>query len=273
MTAGSEHHLPLRRPIDNGFLSGADYVPPAWRYFLPHAVIIASAVAVIVTAHAGADGLPVRMSYLLGVLVVELVLIHQVLAYRALRARTHRSARLENLADLDPVTNLLNHRALVSVLDLALERSSGACSVLFLDLDRFKRLNDTFGHPAGDRALHEFGSVVRAVLRSTDNLGRWGGEEFVAILPETDAEPAMMVAERIRAAVAQHAFWAVGGGHLTCSFGLATYPYDADSRDALLDVADRAMYTAKRLGRNQVRSARSLSSVDRRERERRLRHL
>ncbi len=125
----------------------------------------------------------------------------------------------------------------------------------FLDLDHFKALNDGYGHPAGDALLQEFATLVRTHLRGMDTVGRWGGEEFVVLLPETDIEGGLAAAERIRAAVAAHTF-AVGGGiRLTCSVGTATYPCDSEERDGLITAADRAMYGAKKLGRNQVRPA------------------
>jgi response regulator RpfG family c-di-GMP phosphodiesterase len=91
-------------------------------------------------------------------------------------------------------------------------------------------------------------------LRTLDSVGRWGGEEFAAILPETNAEGAVMLAERVRSAVAGHTF-AAAGLRLTCSVGIATFPDDGENRDLLVETADHAMYAAKRLGRNQVRSS------------------
>ncbi len=168
------------------------------------------------------------------------------------------NAQLEAIATTDPLTGLPNHRALVDVLDREIERSQRyhrPCAVLFLDLDHFKALNDGCGHAAGDAALTELGCVVKGCLRGIDTLGRWGGEEFVALLPETDEETALEIGERIRAAVAAHLFRTGGGIYLTCSLGTAAYPADAQNRAELVDAADRAMYAAKRLGRNQMRAA------------------
>ncbi|MFL5654206.1 MAG: amino acid permease [Ktedonobacteraceae bacterium] len=165
---------------------------------------------------------------------------------------------LEALAITDPLTGIPNHRALVAALDQELERArrhNHPCAVLFVDLDHFKALNDGFGHAAGDAALRELGSLVRACLRSIDTLGRWGGEEFLAILPQTNEQAALVVAERIRSEIAAHVFSAGGGMHLTSSLGVAIYPDDAGDRSGLVEAADLAMYTAKKLGRNQVRSA------------------
>src|SRR5437879_5479706 len=124
-----------------------------------------------------------------------------------------------------------------------------------VDLDHFKALNDGYGHTAGDAVLCEFASLIRAQLRRIDTVGRWGGEEFVAILPEMEADEALALAEEVRAAVAAHTFNVGGGLHLTCSVGMASWPTHAQEREGLLSVADQAMYAAKRLGRSQAREA------------------
>lgn len=174
-------------------------------------------------------------------------------------ALTQANAQLAAMATTDPLTGLPNHRALVDALDRELDRARRqhqVCAVIFLDLDHFKAVNDTYGHPAGDAVLREFGSVVRQVLRECDTLGRWGGEEFIAILPATDFDGLRALAERMRAAVAEHTF-AIGGGlGLTCSLGLALFSSDAHDRDSLVQAADNAMYAAKKLGRDQVRTFR-----------------
>lgn len=165
------------------------------------------------------------------------------------------NARLEALATTDPLTGLPNHRALVDLIDKEIERSrrfERPCALLFLDLDHFKALNDTCGHGAGDLALQELGTVIKEGLRAIDTIGRWGGEEFVVMLPESDAMTALHVGERLRALVAAHLFQAGGGLYMTCSVGVAAYPEDALVRSDLLEAADRAMYAAKQMGRNQV---------------------
>ena len=161
---------------------------------------------------------------------------------------------LAALATTDPLTCLPNHRALVSAVDQEIERSrryGRVFSLLFLDLDHFKALNDACGHHAGDHALQALGTLLVRSLRPVDTAGRWGGEEFVAVLPETDIDSARAVAERIREAVAGNAFNDIGV-HLTCSLGVSSYPLDGSDRGSLIDAADRAMYTAKSLGRNQT---------------------
>lgn len=169
---------------------------------------------------------------------------------------TENNGRLEALSTTDPLTELPNHRALLATLKQELERTlryNRPCSLLFLDIDHFKALNDGYGHGAGDMVLREFADVISAATRSMDTAGRWGGEEFVVVLPETSSEEAQEVAERIRKAVSFHAFEISGGLHLTCSIGIASYPEHALDQDALISAADQAMYGAKRLGRNQVR--------------------
>ena len=173
-------------------------------------------------------------------------------------ALTEATRRLEALATTDPLTDLLNHGSLIAALDRELERSKRfkrPFSVLYVNLDHFKALNDGFGHAAGDAALRELGSVTRGALRGIDVVGRLGGEEFVIILPETGTQGALSAAEHVRAAIASHVISICGEIRLTCSLGLASYPQDAEDRDSLIELANRAMYAAKRLGRNQVRMA------------------
>ncbi|HLX58935.1 MAG TPA: diguanylate cyclase, partial [Ktedonobacteraceae bacterium] len=180
--------------------------------------------------------------------------------YRQIEEKNARLAEnntlLQALSKTDPLTELPNHRALLSTLKQELERAQRydrPCSLLFLDLDHFKALNDSYGHTAGDIVLCAFAGILSATIRTMDTAGRWGGEEFVVILPEATAEDALGVAERIREAISFSSFEISGGLHLTCSVGVACYPEHAADQDALLTAADQAMYGAKRLGRNQVR--------------------
>ncbi len=170
------------------------------------------------------------------------------------------NARLEALAVTDPLTGLPNHRALVAALDAAVaraRRTEEPCALLFLDIDHFKSVNDTYGHPVGDAVLREFAACARAALRQEDALGRWGGEEFLALLPGADLAEALAVGERVRAAVAEHPLAAGSGLYMTCSIGAAaSFMSEKNTgRDALVEAADQALYAAKRLGRNQVRGA------------------
>ncbi|MDQ3514810.1 MAG: diguanylate cyclase [Chloroflexota bacterium] len=171
---------------------------------------------------------------------------------------TVANARLGELAVTDSLTGVANHRATVEAVDHEIERAERYAhpfALLVLDVDHFKAVNDAYGHAAGDESLRELCEVVEGCLRSGDTLGRWGGEEFIIVMPELVGHDAFAAAERVRAAVDRHRFGSGGGSHLTCSIGLACYPTDATGRDQLIALADGALYTAKRLGRNKVCSA------------------
>jgi diguanylate cyclase (GGDEF)-like protein len=170
-------------------------------------------------------------------------------------------ATIQKQALTDGLTGLPNHQAIVDQLRKELDcarRSHRPFSVLFFDGDRFKRVNDTYGHAAGDVVLRQIGERASSALRGGDILGRFGGEEFVVLLPEAEAHEAAVVAERIRAAVAASPVPIANveeGIAATVSIGLATYPSDGHSEEELLIQADEAMYVAKGLGRNQIRTA------------------
>ena len=196
------------------------------------------------------------------VVVIVLVAIRHLSAQRDLLAANREleaaHAELDALATTDPVTLLPNHRALVASINQEIaraQRRGTRAAVAFVDVDHFKALNDTFGHAAGDRALAELGALAKSCLRANDVVGRWGGEEFVILLADTGAEAAMIVAERLRTAVAAHRFAGDAKARLTCSIGVAVYPDDGRTRRELLISADQAMYTAKRFGRNQTFAA------------------
>jgi two-component system cell cycle response regulator len=134
------------------------------------------------------------------------------------------------------------------------ERSGRSLSVLITDIDHFKRVNDTYGHDAGDLVLKEFASRLRRYTRGVDLACRLGGEEFLIIMQDTDKALARQMGERVRECVAGLAFQ-VGSGQeirVTASVGLATWEGDGDTSEALFKRADNALYAAKRQGRNQV---------------------
>jgi diguanylate cyclase (GGDEF)-like protein len=166
--------------------------------------------------------------------------------------------RLSALASQDALTSVANRRTIEEKLAGEVERArryGRNLSLLFLDLDDFKTINDRLGHAAGDRVLAEFATIFRSCLRPTDIPGRWGGEEFIAVLPETGVVEAGRAAERIRARVQAHCFSLDGAPGPTCSVGVSSYPDDATRSDDLVHSADCAMYAAKRGGRNRVVTA------------------
>ena len=198
--------------------------------------------------------------------VAAVIALRQVVAQRelvVLHAELRAAHReLADLAATDPLTALPNQRALAATLDAELSRrprTGRPCSLLFFDIDHFKAINDTFGHAAGDATLREFGEVVAGELRAIDAFGRWGGEEFVALLPGVDAPEAALVAERIRAAVAGRGFGA-RGAPLTVSIGVASGL--RAGRQELLAAADAALYEAKRGGRDRVELGEPVGKAD-----------
>ena len=159
---------------------------------------------------------------------------------------------LEKLSVTDGLTSLTNRRALMQRLQeesLRSARTKHPFAVIMVDVDHFKSYNDTYGHPAGDEVLRQLAVVLRDATRTIDCVGRYGGEEFAIILPETHAQGAVEVAERIRARVEGERF---PERAMTVSVGVAVYPADGDSGEKVLEVADAGLYQAKHGGRNRV---------------------
>jgi diguanylate cyclase (GGDEF)-like protein len=181
-----------------------------------------------------------------------LVLAFGLVLRSAVMRREHTQAR--RLADTDPLTGVFNRRAWARRLAELQERTRArgeSLSLLFLDLDRFKEINDRFGHDAGDRALQTLASVMRGELRDMDDIGRYGGEEFVVALPGVDERRAMQIAERIRGRLQQLASATAAGSLPTVSIGVASTRGE-EAMDTLVKRADQAMYVAKKTGRNRV---------------------
>jgi diguanylate cyclase (GGDEF)-like protein/PAS domain S-box-containing protein len=165
-------------------------------------------------------------------------------------------AKLRELSDSDPLTGICNRRKSMEELDNELQRSlryERPFSVLMVDLDRFKIINDRFGHSAGDVVLQRFVQTVQPILRSTDTFGRWGGEEFIIVLSETDRNGALRMAERVRKAVSTSEL--ISGEQVSVSIGIASLPEGPKNRDELVNAADAALYRAKESGRNRVYTA------------------
>lgn len=162
--------------------------------------------------------------------------------------------RMQQMAITDGLTQLANRRSFDRALERELQRATrtdGRLSVVLLDIDHFKNLNDTHGHLVGDNVLRQIAHALRECGREYDTIARYGGEEFAAVLPGCSSALAVQVAERLRAAVED----GVTDVPVTASAGVATYPYDGVDIASLLGSADRALYSAKRNGRNVVYSA------------------
>lgn len=183
------------------------------------------------------------------------------LKLRKLQAELVRTnAALHRMAQIDPLTDVANRRHLSVRLEeeyLRSRRYERPLSVGMLDIDHFKKLNDTYGHPAGDHALVEVAKVIKETLRCHDFVARYGGEEFVMVLPETPADRAMMAFERVRSAIERSEI--VYDGQripVTASLGVASFPHQLLCKaNDFITLADAALYDAKRSGRNRVIAA------------------
>ncbi len=171
---------------------------------------------------------------------------HQQVALR------EANSRLKELSETDALTGLKNHRALaVHTKEEAIRAAADgkATSAIMVDVDHFKSFNDSFGHPEGDNVLAQVAELLKSNSRPTDYVGRYGGEEFVVVLPNTKAREATAVAERLRRAIDEHQ-WPLR--RVTASFGVSTLPASRISSDELIAQADRALYASKKAGRNCV---------------------
>jgi diguanylate cyclase (GGDEF)-like protein len=161
-----------------------------------------------------------------------------------------------DMAITDDLTQLFNHRYIHQSLDVEIRRGADhhePLTLLFMDLDKFKVINDTYGHLAGSQALTEVAQILTDNLRTGDIIARYGGDEFVIILPETPLDVAVVIAERLVRCVCAHSFLPrLGGLELGASFGVASCPDHGDSPRKLVQFADQAMYRAKALGGNRV---------------------
>ncbi len=172
--------------------------------------------------------------------------------------------RMERMATTDGLTGLTNHRHFQELFDTVIaraERYGRRLSLIITDIDHFKSVNDTYGHPVGDKVLRRVAGVLANTARRTDIVARYGGEEFAILMEETDKVGAFHIAERIRKAVAAESFHCENGSFgSTLSLGIATFPEDAKSKSQLTECADQSLYFAKRNGRNRTVSWEMLRS-------------
>jgi diguanylate cyclase (GGDEF)-like protein len=164
---------------------------------------------------------------------------------------------LQHDANTDDLTQVPNRKQLAVIGQQEFERArrfGHGLSVWMLDVDHFKSINDTYGHEAGDLALQSLVHAARRALRDWDVLGRWGGEEFAVLLPETENRESLLAAERLRQAVAATPMLTGAGQevHMTVSIGIASAQDDDDALQSLINRADKALYVAKKTGRNKV---------------------
>jgi diguanylate cyclase (GGDEF)-like protein len=168
--------------------------------------------------------------------------------------------RTEQLTITDDLTKLFNSRDMNLYIGREIKRCKRhgiPLSVIFLDLDGFKGINDQYGHLAGSGTLAEVGSILAEEVRESDILARYGGDEFVVVLPETPPGGALVIAERLRRAIEEHAFLGAQGlsARISASFGIASYPDHALTPEGLIQKADQAMYRVKERDKNGIEVA------------------
>lgn len=198
--------------------------------------------------HAEHDLMALAQTYISNLLVI-IVLIG---AAEILQRRARHSDRLQEEVHTDALTGLPNRRLLTRLIGEEMARSERyhrPFAIVLFDLDHFKMVNDNFGHPVGDEVLKRIGPMLAKHVRETDTLGRWGGEEFMVLLPEMDMVAGARMAERLRKVVEGGTF--PKGIRMTASFGVARF-WKGDSMASFLERVDRALYSAKDGGRNRV---------------------
>ena len=205
------------------------------------------------------DAFPPTMVRLLSTLAITI-------AVAADNARLYAQTR--QIADTDPLTGLYNHRYMQDAIEAEILRSSRShrpFALLMIDLDNFKAFNDTLGHPAGDQLLRDGARLLTSICRKTDSVGRYGGDEFIVLLPETNGEQAGILADRIQQVATE--MMSGGAVPVSLSIGIAVCPYDSGVRQELIKAADRAMYEAKNQGGGRARVANGAAIVDQRQGE------
>jgi diguanylate cyclase (GGDEF)-like protein len=199
------------------------------------------------------------VSWLLGGSVVGLALLFA--AYRRVQLRERAAQeRIERLAHFDMLTGLPNRALLLDRLtqeSARAKRGARPFAVLMFDLDGFKKVNDTWGHGAGDQVLRQVAARAKGCVRASDTIGRLGGDEFLALLPETTLEGAQGVAEKLRAALHEPYELDKATANLGASVGIAVFPQHGTDADDLQRAADAALYRSKREGKNRISVART----------------
>ena len=216
---------------------------------------VLSAIAIWGTLHGfGPFALGARNESLLLLQAFMSIVAVMTLTLAVLTAERGRAEeQILNLAVTDPLTGLANYRKLIDTLDLEIKRfgrTGRPFSVLLLDMDGLKTLNDNHGHLVGSRALCRLGNVLRVHCRDIDTAGRYGGDEFILVMPESGRKQALLVAQRVRQRVAEDDEKPA----ISVSIGAAVYPRDGETRDELLEAADRALYEMKRRSREKAHS-------------------
>ena len=201
-----------------------------------------------------AESLSIKLEYVISITVfVSLSLIFPaIVGFKLIDNDEKMQEKIKRLSEEDYLTKLYNRRKIHEIIETEIKRSrrySSDFAVLLLDIDNFKNINDTYGHNTGDKVLIEFTSIIKHTIRESDIASRWGGEEFLVICPETTADGAISLAEKIRHNIENCTFEEVG--NITASIGVAGVKHD-DNVNSLIFRADQALYSSKNAGKNRV---------------------
>ncbi len=199
------------------------------------------------------------LEYILGIVAISTTIILIILGWivylkKEISKRKKLEKELKKLATTDRLTDINNRYKIDVLLEKHIEisrRYERPLSFIYFDIDHFKKINDKYGHKIGDLVLIELASLIKKSIRKSDIFGRWGGEEFLVILPETEKEEAIELAEKLRIAVENHKFNKIK--HLTCSFGVAKHR-KSDDGQKVIERINKRLYKAKKRGRNRVES-------------------
>lgn len=217
-------------------------------------VTIALTAVVTIAAHGHTAALHTAPALFASLIIAALLVLSRVLHDLSLTNAREQALKIKELALFDPLTALPNRRLLVDRLEEGIKRSKRSnlpLAVLFVDLDRFKEVNDTLGHKAGDQLLAEAAKRISACVRTSDTVARFGGDEFVLVLPElTDRNVLARIATQINARLAEAFHLADKPVHVSGSVGIAVYPDDGEENETLLKHADQALYQSKNTGRD-----------------------
>lgn len=229
-----------------------------WRVFLGSILLSIAMIALMIEASIGGGFILGSLRVHVGALMAWSLIV-AIYSFYSLHVFAQKiKTRLARRVFLDDLTDVFNFRYLESRLEqeeARVDRYGGSTSVVYLDLDRFKDVNDRFGHQAGNLVLQGIRDELVGQLRAADVLGRWGGDEFLAILPHTDIEGAMVAGERMRKVVEAHEIELDGGDvvdFVTISTGIAEYPADGDTMADVVKFADKGVYRGKDVGGNAV---------------------